>query len=331
MRILHSTLAAISGIALAVWPHVAGSQHAAKVYRLGEIYMGSAPEESRRVEAFRQALRDLGYVEGRNVVFERRYAEGKPERLPELAAELVRLKVDIIVAAAGVAALATKKVTQTIPIVMAASGDAVRQGIVASLARPGGNVTGLTLISPELSRKRLAILREIVPQLSHVGVLWCGPGAGQVGKQEWTETQAAANSLGVQLVSLEAANRAELASAFALAVKQRVQAIIMFDCSRLNPSVAQIVELSRQHRLPGMYPFPRFAEAGGLVGYGSNEQDRPVRAASYVDRILKGAKPADLPVEQPVNFDLAINVGTARSLGLNIPQSLLLRANRVIE
>lgn len=280
---------------------------------------------------FRQALHDLGYVDGRNVGFESRYAEGKPERLPELATELVRLKVDVIVASAGVAALAAKKATPTIPIVMMASGDAVRQGIVASLARPGGNVTGLTLISPELSQKRLAILREILPRVSHVGVLWCGPNSGPVGRQEWAETQAAAKSLDMQLSSLEAASRDELASVFALAAKQRVQAVLMFDCSRLNPSVAQIVELSREHGLPGMYPFPRFAEAGGLVGYGSNELDRPVRTASYVDRILKGAKPADLPVEQPVKFDLAINLKTAKALRLTIPQSLLLRADRVIE
>lgn len=330
MRVSRSTLAAVLAIALAIWALVAQSQQPVKVYRLGELYMGSASDELQRLELFRRALRDLGYVESRNVVFEPRYAEGKPERLPELAAELVRLKVDVIVSSTGVAALAAKKATQTIPIVMMGSGDAVRQGIVTSLARPGGNVTGLTLISPELSRKRLAILREILPRLSHVGVLWCGP-INPVGEQEWTETQAAAKSLGVQVSSLEAPSRDKLPSAFALAVKQRVQAVVMFDCSRLNPSVAQIVELSRKHRLPGMYPFPRFSEAGGLVSYGANELDRPVRAANYVDKILKGAKPDGLPVEQPVRFDLAINLKTAQALGIKIPQTILLQATRVIK
>jgi len=213
---------------------------------------------------------------------------------------------------------------------MMASGDAVRQGIVASLARPGGNVTGLTVISPELSRKRLAILREILPHLSNVGVLWCGP-IGPVSEQEWVETQAAAKSLGVQLVSLKAPSREELASAFASAEKQRVQAVLVFDCSRLTPSARQIVELSRKYRLPGIYPFPRYSEAGGLVSYGASEQDRPVRAASYVDKILKGAKPADLPVEQPVKFDLVVNLKTANELGLTIPPSLAVQADRVIE
>lgn len=330
MRVSRSTLAAVFAIALAIWSLVAESQQPVKVYRLGELYMGSASDELQRLELFRRALRDLGYVEGRNLVFEPRYAEGKPERLLELAVELVRLKVDVIVSSTGVAALAAKKATQAIPIVMMGSGDAVRQGIVASLAHPGGNVTGLTLISPELSRKRLAILREILPRLSHVGVLWCGP-INPVGEQEWAETQVAAKSLGVQVSSLEAPGRDKLASAFASAVKQRVQAILMFDCSSLNPSVAQIVELSRKHRLPGMYPFPRFSEAGGLVSYGANELDRPVRAASFVDKILKGTKPADLPVEQPVKFDLVINLKTAKALGLTIPPSLAIQADRVIE
>jgi len=330
MRISRSTLAAVLALALAMSALLAQSQQAATVYRIGELYMGSASEEMHRVELFRRALQELGYVDGRNVVFEPRYADGKAERLPELAADLVRLKADIIVSSAGVAALAAKKATQTIPIVMMGSGDAVRQGIVASLARPGGNVTGLTLISPELSRKRLAILREILPNLSHVGVLWCGP-INPVGEREWAETQAAAKALGVQLSSLEAPSRENLEGAFASAARQRLQAILMFDCSRLHPSVAQIVELSRRYRLPGIFPFPRYSEAGGLVSYGASEQDRPIRAASYVDKILKGAKPADLPVEQPVKFDLVINLKTAKAMGLTFPQSLAVQADRVIE
>ena len=330
VRVPRNFLAASLALALVFAALAADAQQAAKIYRLGYLYIGTASEDLERLDLFRRSLRELGYVDGRNVVYEMRYAEGKPERLPDLAAELVRLKVDVIVATSGVAALAAKKATQTIPIVMTGSGDAVRQGIVASLARPGGNVTGLTLISPELSKKRLSILREILPRLSHVGVLWCGP-INPVGEQEWAETQAAAKALRVQLSSLEARDREEIASAFASAAKQRVQALVMFDCSSLNPSVVQIVELSRKHRLPGMYPFPRFSEAGGLVSYGASELDRPVRAASYVDRILKGAKPADLPVEQPVKFELVINMKTAKALALTIPPSLAARVDRVIQ
>ena len=328
MRVPHRVLAV--GLALVFAALAAEGQQAAKIYRLGYLGIGSASEGLENLDLFRQGLRELGYVEGRNVALEMRYAEGKPERLPDLAAELVRLKVDVIVTNSGVAALTAKKVTQAIPIVMLFSGDPVRQGLVASLARPGGNVTGLTNVSTELSRKRLEILREMLPRLSRVGVLWCGA-IGPVGEQEWAETQAAAKVLGVQLSSLEAPTRDDLASAFASAAKHRVQAILMFDCSRLGPSVAQIVELARKHRLPAMYPYGRYPQAGGLMSYAPSVLDPPRRGATFVDKILKGAKPADLPVEQPTKFELVINLKTAKALGLTIPQSLLIRADETIQ
>ncbi len=247
-----------------------------------------------------------------------------------LAADLVRRKVDLIVTETGTAAVAAKKATQTIPIVMMGSGDAVRQGLAMSLARPGGNVTGLTMISPELSRKRLELLREMLPKLSHVGVLSCGIG-GPVAEQEWTETKAAADALGLRLSSLEAHGREDLATAFASAGTQRVQAVLGFDCPRLVPSAALIAELSVKHRLPAMYPFPAYPRAGNLMSYGASIEDAPYRAATYVDRILKGARPAELPIEQPTKFELVINLRTAKLLGLKIPQSLLLRADHVLE
>ena len=330
IRVPHLVLLTLGlALALVLAAPAAEGQQAAKIYRLGYLTIGSASDGLERLDLFRQALRELGYIEGRNVALEIRWAEGKPEQLPGLADELVRLKVDVIVATSGVAALAAKKATPTIPIVMVASSDAIRQGLVASLARPGGNVTGLTNISPEVSRKRLQILQEMLPRLSRVGVLWCGA-ISPVGKQEWAEMQAAAKVLEVQLSSLEAPSRDDLASAFASATKHRVQAVLMVDCSRINPSVAEIVDLARKHRLPAIYPYPRFPQAGGLMSYGANDQDSPRRAATFVDKILKGAKPADLPVEQPTRFELVINLKTAQALGLTIPPSVAARADQVI-
>ncbi len=331
MKAPRATFTVLFTLALFAAALAAEAQQAGKVYRLGYFGIGPPPDgRDTRLDLFRQGLRDLGYVEGRNIALEIRYSGGRPERLPDVAAELVGLKVDVIVTTSGVVAVAAKKATQTIPIVMLASGDAVRQGLVASLARPGGNVTGFTMISPELSRKRLELLREMLPKLSRVGVLWCGA-AGPVADQEWAETRAAADVLGVQLSSLEASGRDELARAFAVATKQRVQAILVLDCSRLHSSHAHIADLSLKYRLPAMYPFPRYPQAGGLMSYGVNDQDTPRRAATYVDKILKGAKPADLPVEQPSKFELVINLKTARALGLKIPPSVLVRADQVIE
>jgi putative ABC transport system substrate-binding protein len=307
-------------------------QQPAKVYRIGYLNINPPSDEvsSANLDRFRQGLRDLGYLEGRNFVLEIRYAESKVERLPELAADLVRLKVDLIVSTTGTAAIAAKKATHTIPIVMMGSGDPVRQGLVASLAHPGGNVTGLTIMSPDLSRKRLELLRELVPRLSHVGVLGC-PDRSPMSQQQWIETQAAADVLQVRLSSLVVRASDEVARAFASAAKERVQAVLFLDCIHFLPSHAQMAKLSLQHRLPGMSPWAFFPQAGGLMSYGASSHDYPRRTAVYVDKILKGAKPADLPVEQPTKFELVINRKTAKALGMTIPQTLLLQASQVIE
>jgi putative ABC transport system substrate-binding protein len=327
LKFRDTRLAFVAILLLLAVPLAAQGQQAEKVYRIGYL---SLPPLDVRLDSFREGLRDLGYVEGRNIVFEIRSAEGKPDRLPDLAADLVRRKVDLIATATGTTAVAAKKATQTIPIVMLGSGDAVRQGLATSLARPGGNVTGLTMISPELSRKRVELLREMLPQVSRVGVLWCGP-ADAVPKQEWAETKAAADALGVRLTSLEAHGREDLASAFASAATQRVEAVLGFDCPRLIQSAPLIAQLSLKHRLPGMFPFPAHPRAGSLMSYGARAEEAPRRAATYVDKILKGAKPGELPIEQPTKFELVINLKTARALGLTLPPSLLVRADQVIQ
>ncbi len=332
MMMIRVALAAALILGLLAAPLAVEAQQAEKVYRLGYLGSGRPDERSRLfLDSFRKALRDLGYLEGRNIVIEIRSAEGKAERLPDLAAELVRLKVDLIVTGTGRAALAATKATQTIPIVMLGSGDAVRQGLAASLAHPGGNVTGLTNISPELSRKRLGLLRELLPKLSHVGGLWCDNGTA-LAAQQWAETQAAADRLGIRLSSLDAREgREDLSRVFAAAVKQRVQAVLGFDCFFLNRNAVLIAELSLKHRMPGMYSLPEYSQAGGLISYSASEVDIPRRGANYVDKILRGAKPGDLPIEQPTKFELVINMKTAKALGLTIPQSVLLRADQVIE
>jgi ABC-type uncharacterized transport system substrate-binding protein len=323
-------LALVLTFSLVLASLAAGAQQAIKVSRIGFISMRSGPVDNPQLDAFRQGLRDLGYVEGRDVTLEVRYAEGNPEKLPDLVTEMVRLKVEIIVTQSGVAALATQRATRTIPIVMVSSGDAVKQGLVASLAHPGGNVTGLTMISPELSQKRLEILRQMLPKLSRVGVLWCGPGEG-IGDIEWREIQTAADVLKVKLLSLEVRNAQDLASVFVSAKRQRVEAVMVLDCPSLNAIAARITELAMTNLLPALYPYLIYAEAGGLISYGPDLRDAARRGATYVDKILKGAKPAELPVEQPTKFELVINLKTAKALGLTIPQSVLLRADHVIE
>ena len=308
-------------------PLDAQGQQVEKVYKIG--YLSFAPL-GQRLDSFRRALRDLGYLEGRNIVLEIRTAEGKLDQLPQLAGDLVRHKVDLIVTDTGSAALAARNATQTVPIVMLSSGDAVRQGLAGSLARPGGNVTGFTVSSAEISRKRLSLLREVLPQVSYVGVLWCGNLNSFTG-QEWAETKAAADALGVRLASLEARSRSDLPGAFASAARQRVEAVLGLDCPALAPGATLIAELSLKHRLPGMFPFPEYPRTGSLMSYGANNDDTPQRAATYVDKILKGAKPGELPIEQPTKFQLVINLKTATVLGLTVPQSLLLRADQAIE
>lgn len=324
----------ILAIVLLAAPLVADAQQPVKVPTIGYLsqFSGSAEPKSPNLEAFLQGLRELGYVEGKNIAIQYRFTEGKNDRLPELAAELVRLKVDIIVTETGQASIHSKKATQTIPIVMGASGDAVSQGLVASLAHPGGNVTGLTAASPATTGKRLQLLTEAVPKLTHVGVLWSGI-SSPVSDREWAETRSAAQPLKVQLYSLKASGPEDLPGAFAEAARQPIQALLVFDVSGLGTTAtaARIAEMAVLNRLPMMFPSPVYAQQGGLMSYGVNTPALNRRAATYVDRILKGANPAELPVEQPTKFVLIINMKTAKALGLTIPQSVLSQADRVIK
>ncbi|MBI3458248.1 MAG: ABC transporter substrate-binding protein [Candidatus Rokubacteria bacterium] len=312
-------------------PPLAAEAQPAGVPRIGILLPGFPPSPSQPeplVEAFRQGLRDHGYVEGRNIVTEWRFAEGRTERLPDLAAELVRLKVAVIVTATGRAIEATKNATTTIPIVMAAAGDPVGSGLVASLARPGGNLTGLSLFDTELGPKRLELLKEVVPRLSHVGALWSPNDLGMT--VAFSSVQRAAQALGLQLLNMAVQDPSDFQGTFRAASGEQVGALIVLAQPFTVRHRAQIVDLAVKNRLPAMYTLRSFVAAGGLMSYGASLPDLYRRAAYYVDRILKGAKPADLPVEQPTRFELVINLGTAKALGLTIPQSLLLRADEVI-
>ncbi len=310
-------------------PLAADAQPPPKVPRIGILWASPISANAHLREAFRQGLRELGYVEGRNVALELRYAEGKLDRLPDLAAELVRLKVDVIVAANTPTALAAKQATRTIPIVMALSGDPVESGLVASLARPGGNVTGLSLMAPELGGKRLQLLKEVVPRASRVAVL-SNPNNPFTGLMV-RETEAAARVLGVQLQAREIRAPEDIDRAFQAAIRGRASALIVVDDGLVFTHRARIAALAAKSRLPAIYPFRESVEAGGLMSYATNFADSYRRAATYVDKILKGAKPADLPVEQPTRFELVINVKTANALGLTFPQSVLIRADQVIQ
>lgn len=298
--------------------------------KVGYLQATARANVAHLVDALRQGLRELGYVEGKSVVLEIRAAEGESERLPELARELVRLKPDVIVATSDPAIAAVKRETQTIPIVMAFSTDPAGTGFVASLARPGGNVTGLSTISPELSGKRLELLREVVPGLSRVAMLWNPDARGNL--LDYKETETLARALRLELQSVELSSVEDLDRAFAAVTKGRAQALIV---PSGNPVVvtkrSQVTSLAQRHRLPAVYNAKEFVMDGGLMSYGPSVQDMFRRAAVYVDKILKGAKPGDLPVEQPTKFELAINLKTARVLGLTIPPSLLQRADHVIQ
>ena len=309
--------------------HLAEAQQAGKVPRIGWLDVSSPnPEVLRLIELFRQGLRDLGWVEGQNIAVEYRYAEGKAERLSELAAELVRLKVDVIVTAGGEPTHAAQQATKTIPIVMAVSGDPVASGYVASLARPGGNITGLAILSPELSGKRLELLKEVVPGLSRVGVLAYAKAHGPA----WKEVEAAARSLQLRLQPLEVRDPDDLARLFQEAIKGQAQGLLTLPHPLLNRDYrTMIVELAAKSRLPAMYGGLEFPEVGGLMGYGPDISDNFRRAATYVDKILKGTKPADLPVEQPTKFELVINLKAAKQIGLTIPPNVLARADKVIK
>jgi len=309
---------------------VAQAQQPTKTPRIGYIAIAFPSSTPARIEAFRQGLRELGYVEGKNIVIESRYAEGKLDRLPALAAELVRLKVDVIVTTGAVITRAAKEATVTIPIVMTNDTDPVSNGFVASLARPGGNITGLATLAPELSGKRLELLKEIVPKLSSVAVLGSSPGPGNA--QNLKETELAAGALGVKIQYLDVLGPKDIETAFRVASKERADAVLVVSGAVISSQRTQVlVDLAVKNRLPVTYPRPEHVEDGGLMTYGPNVNDLFRRAATYVDRILKGAKPADLPVEQPKKFEFVINLKAAKQIGLTIPPNVLARADKVIK
>jgi ABC-type uncharacterized transport system substrate-binding protein len=322
------------GGGLVAWPGTGRAQQAPKVARIGYLATGSlnSPEARKSLDTFREGLYELGYTEGRNIVIEYRAADGKIERLPALASELARLKLDLIVAGATPAGLAAQQVITTTPIVVTAMGDPVRDGLVASLARPGGNITGTSFLGPELVPKRLALLKEVLPKVSRVGVLW-HPGAfGERTMREMLEEIAAtAGALGVQLQLVEVREPNELDQAFLEIARERAEALFQFPSTMLFSERRRIVELAAMHRLPAMFNGREFVQLGGLIAYGVSIADLVRRAGTYVDRILKGAKPSDLPVEQPTKFELFINLKTAKALGVEIPATVLARADEVIE
>jgi putative tryptophan/tyrosine transport system substrate-binding protein len=305
------------------------AQRPKSVPTIGYLSVLSPSSDSTRIEAFRQGLRELGYVEGQSFAIESRYAEGKLKRLPDLAGDLVRLKVDVIIVGGSTATRAAKNVTKLIPIVMAHGSDPVELGFVASLARPGGNITGLTHLAPELGGKRLELLKDIVAQLSRVAVL-TDPGTGGHGPQI-KELEVAAPALGLQLRPMEVRASNELESAFSSMIAWRAGAFIGLQQPTLDRLRERIVDIAAKNRLPAMYPNSEYVETGGLMSYSADIVAMFRRTATYVDKILKGAKPTDLPVEQPTKFELLINLKTAKQIGLSIPQSVLYRADKVIK
>jgi putative ABC transport system substrate-binding protein len=311
-------------------PLAAGAQQATKLAKIGLLSVTNPATLAPAIEAFKQALRELGHVEGTTFALEVRYGEGRVERLSDLAHELVGLKVVVIVATSDVVIAALKRETQTIPIVMVISTDPVGTGFVASLARPGGNVTGLSNISPELGGKRLELLREAVPGLSRVAALWNPDVRGAV--FDYKETEGAARLMGLELQSVEVSRAEDLDRAFSAVTNQRAQALVLPGANPVGfMNRGKIATFAQRSRLPAMYPTREYVEAGGLMSYGPSLPNLFRHAAIYVDKILKGAKPAEIPVEQPKKFELVINMKTAKALGLTIPPSLLLRADQVIE
>src|SRR5689334_5875370 len=307
---------------------VAQAQQPAGIPRIGILLAPSASSYSAWVEAFRQRLRELGYVEGKNILIAYRYAEGKYERLPDLAAELVRLKVDVIVTT-GAVVLFAKKVSGTIPIVFAAAVDPVGGGLVSSLARPGGNITGLSVMARDLNGKRLELLKEAFPKVARVAFLW--ELFHLSGNPALTEMEAAAKALGLKLQSLPVRSLDDFDGAFARAEREGAQALITDPRPLITNQQRQVLDFAAKNRLPAIYHTSEFVEAGGLMSYAPNYMDLWRRAATYVDKILKGAKPADLAVEQPKKFELIINLKTAKQIGLTIPQKVLARADRVVQ
>jgi putative ABC transport system substrate-binding protein len=315
--------------AAAAFPATARTQQRSNVPRVGYLFSFTRAEGEHLWEACRQGLRDLGYVEGQNIILEPRLAEGHNERLQNLATELVQLKVDVIVAAATPASRAVKAATSTIPIVFVAVGDPVKAGLVTSLARPGGNVTGLSLLTADLSGKRLSLLMETVRKVSRVAILM-NPD-NPISAVFFEETKLAARRFGVDLQPLDARSPKEIEQAFAIGAGQRVDAVIVFDDPVLWSYRAQIVALAAARKIPAVYGYRDFVDQGGLMSYGPDRPDQYRRTAIYVDKILKGAKPSDLPIEQPTKFELIVNRKTAKSLGIELPASVIVGANEVIE
>ncbi len=318
-------------IAFGVAPLAGRAQQPGKIPRIGFLHP-AVPQNNTApfLEAFRQGLRELGYVEGKNIQLEVRWGEGKLDRLPALADELVRLRVDVIVAATSPSVLAAKRATRTIPIVMPLSSDPVGDGLVASLARPGGNITGLSMMAPEVGAKRMQLLKEVLPKLSRaVAVLWNPAYAGMGAR--FRDAQRNAPLAGVDVRSLEVRDTRELERALDAITRERPDALILLADPLTLSQRLRIVEFAAEARLPAMYEISEFADAGGLMSYGHNPGEMCRRAATYVDKILKGAKPGDLPIEQPTKFELVINLKTAKALGVTIPQAVLLSADRVIE
>jgi len=321
--------AALALLLVVAAPVAAWGQPAERLFRVGFLGNSNAALEANLVGPFREGLRDLGYVEGRNVLIEYRWAEGRYERLPTLIAELIALKADVIVTAGTPATLAVKKATTTVPLVMVAVGDPVGTGIVPSLSQPGGNITGLTSISPELDGKRLELLREIIPDISHFAMLWNADSPLQfVGERR---TQAAAEVLHMKVLSLGVRNEEGLEKAFATIAKEQPGALLVLADRLFLHHRARIMEFAGKHRLPGVYAYRELVEAGGLMSFGPNYADMHRRAAYFVDRILKGARPAELPVERPATFELVVNLKAAKVLQLTIPQSVLVRATELIK
>jgi putative ABC transport system substrate-binding protein len=307
---------------------MAQAQQPGKIPRIGLLSPFSPSDTAHWHEAFRQGLRDLGWVEGKNISIEYRYAEGRNDRLPDLVTDLLRLKVDIIVASVGTDALVAKHATKTIPIVMASAGDPVGVGLVESLARPGGNVTGLSQMAPDLAGKRLELLKEIVPKLSRVAVLWRPEGAA-TSPLAWKESQLPAQALGLQLHSMEVRNSNDFDKAFEEATRARAGALAILPDPLFVTNLKRIAELAAKSRLPSIFHLSEFVDSGGLVTYGPDRSDLFRRAATYVDKILKERKPADLPVEQPMKFELVINLKAAKQIGLTIPPNVLARADKI--
>jgi putative tryptophan/tyrosine transport system substrate-binding protein len=307
------------------------AQQQAKVAKIGWLSVRPRSGETLagRGEVTRRMLRELGYVEGKNIAFEYRSAENKLDRLPTLADELVHLKVDVLVMSTMSAALAAKNTTKTIPIVFLTTGDPVAAGLVDSLARPGGNMTGFTLIGTELVGKRLELVKETIPKLSRVAVLWNPQNPGNT--QQWKESQLAARELRLELHSMEVSSADKFESAFKEAAKARSSALAVAQDSLAQSNLKLIADLAIKNRLPAIYPRGEFVISGGLMSYGADRAETYKRAASMVDKILKGAKPADLPVEQPTKFELVINLKTAKALGLTIPAVVMMRAEKVIK